>query len=75
MIAVPAETPVTTPVATEATEGALLVQVPPVAAVSVIVLPTHTRVGPAIGAPVKADGRCTNVNVLSPQPRATAVKV
>jgi len=45
-VAVPADSPVTTPVfVTEAINGLLLVQVPPVVGDKVIVLPTFTETG------------------------------
>ena len=51
MVAVPAEIPVTTPLAlTLVTDEALLLQVPPyVASVNVIVCPIQTPVGPVMG--------------------------
>lgn len=58
--AMPADTPVTIPVAdTDPVSGALLVHVPPgVTSDSVIVLPTHTEAGPLI-----ADGPALTVTV------------
>ena len=51
IVAVPAAMPVTTPPATVAVPGALLLQVPPVAAsVSVVVEPAHSLAVPVIGA-------------------------
>ena len=61
-MAVPAETPVTTPMdaPTEATPGVLQLQTPPIVeSESVIVLPVHIAVGPSIG--VNASAFCTYI--------------
>ena len=49
MVAVPADTPLTTPLLTVAVAGVLLLHVPPVvASVSVVVAAVHTLVEPVI---------------------------
>ena len=79
-VAVPAETPVTTPVlVTVATAGLLLVQVPPLVGESVVVAPTHILVVPVIltngmaltvtgkvGAEIQPVTEFVNVNVADP---------
>ena len=66
IVAEPAETPVTTPVElTVATEGLLLLHVPPaVLSVSVIEVPTHVDDGPTIGPIVIVPVVTVNVMVL-----------
>ena len=63
MVAVPAATPVTTPVEkpTKATEPALLLQVPPpVVSLKVVVLPTQTWLAPVIGPIIANDAKDNN---------------
>ena len=55
IVVVPADIPETTPALTVAIDGSAEVQVPPgVASAIVIVLPSHTEVGPVTGLTVAA---------------------